>query len=114
MIARDAHGCQSLYFGHVGQRWLVATEPKAITAEFEFQRPIRPAALAQYLSFSFVPGRGMMLEDLYECEAGHVVELRSGHEPRITRTFQFEEHDWDESKLNIGVNDHDNDFVWID
>lgn len=93
-IARDPAGCQSLYYGRVGSRWLVATEPKAITAEVHFEKRIRRAAIAQYLAFSFVPGHSTMLENLFEAEAGHVITLRCGEEPCITRSFHFEEDEW--------------------
>lgn len=94
-VARDPTGCQSLYYGRVGRRWLVATEPKAITAEVAFERRIRPAAIAQYLAFSFVPGGGTMLEELYEVEAGHVVTLEHAATPQVRRVFCFEQEEWD-------------------
>jgi asparagine synthase (glutamine-hydrolysing) len=91
-IARDAVGTQSLFHGRVGERWLAATEPKAITCQPGFSRRIRPGALAQYLAFSFVPGEGTMLEDLWEVPAGHAVTFGKTGEPRLTRYFFFE-HD---------------------
>ncbi|MEZ6138530.1 MAG: asparagine synthase-related protein [Pirellulaceae bacterium] len=93
-IARDAVGCQSLYYGRAGSRWLVATEPKAITSEASFAKRLRPSAIAQYLAFSFVPGSGTMLENLYEAEAGHLVHLCNGDEPRVERYFQFEDDEY--------------------
>ena len=41
-------------------------EPKAIWGVPGFPRRLRAAALAQYLTFSFVPGEGTMLEDIFE------------------------------------------------
>ncbi len=94
-VARDPAGCQSLYDGRVGTRWLLATEPKAITAEVAFQRRIRPASIAQYLAFSFVPGGGTMLEELYEVKAGHVVTLDHAAMPQVQRMFCSEQEEWD-------------------
>ena len=95
-IARDAVGTQSLYYGRVefpevGTRWLVATEPKAITEESTFQPRLRPESVAQYLAFSFVPAERTMLEDLYEAEAGWQIRLRSNQPPIRKRCFRFEE-----------------------
>jgi asparagine synthase (glutamine-hydrolysing) len=109
-ILRDPTGCQSLYYGRVGGRWLVASEPKAFTSEAEFSKRIRPAAIAQYLAFSFVPGRETMLEDVFEAEAGHLIRLRCGEEPEIVRTFRFEDHEWCESQPPGDRDEH----YWIE
>lgn len=93
-IARDPTGCQSLYYGQVGLRWLIGTEPKCISGESNFERNIRPASLAQYLAFSFVPGRHTMLEDLFEAEAGHTLTFSADQPPKVERHFQFETREW--------------------
>jgi len=93
MIARDSVGTQSLFYGRGRDRWLFATEPKAITAQPEFQRSLRPAAVAQYLTFSFVPGSGTMLDHLWEVQAGHAVELTKQPTPVSHRYFFFESHE---------------------
>ena len=94
IIARDAVGSQSLYYGRmhdpkIGTRWLVATEPKAITLEKSFQAKIRAESVAQYLAFSFVPAEHTMLEDVFEAEAGWQIELRGELEPKRRRKFFF-------------------------
>ena len=94
-IGRDPTGCQSLSFGRIGNQWLVATEPKAITSEKRFQRTIRPSAIALYLSCSFVPGSETALENLYELPAGHIAQLRPGRDPIISRYFDFEDDEFD-------------------
>lgn len=90
-LSRDGAGNRTAFYGRCGMRWLFGIEPKAITAVPEFARRIRPAALAQYLACSFVPGRGTMLEDLFELQAGTTVSLRSEEPPQITRWFRFED-----------------------
>ncbi len=89
-IVRDGAGCRTVYYGKHDSRWLFAIEPKAITRVPGFRKTIRPAALAQYLSCSFVPGSGTMLENLWELPAGHAVRLEPDHEPKLTRWFDFE------------------------
>jgi asparagine synthase (glutamine-hydrolysing) len=90
-ITRDGAGNRTVFYGRCGSRWLFGIEPKAITAVPEFSKHIRPAALAQYLACSFVPGSGTMLKDLLELQAGHTVTLKSGREPTLHRWFRFEE-----------------------
>ncbi|MEM7479145.1 MAG: asparagine synthase-related protein [Planctomycetota bacterium] len=105
VVARDMTGCQSLYYGAMtdsqGQkRWLVASEPKAITSELSFRKTLRPASLAQYLAFSFVPAQFTMLEEVFEVEAGTAVELSSNSDPKVTRVFDFESQEY-----SSGTND---------
>lgn len=90
-LTRDGAGNRTVFYGRCGERWLFGIEPKAITTVPDFTKRIRPAALAQYLACSFVPGRGTILEDLFELQAGSTVSLRSGEEPQITGWFRFED-----------------------
>jgi asparagine synthase (glutamine-hydrolysing) len=90
-ITRDGAGNRTVFYARRGDDWLFGIEPKAITAVAAFSKRIRPAALAQYLACSFVPGWGTMLEDLYELKAGHTVTLQSGQPARLCRWFRFEE-----------------------
>lgn len=115
-IARDPVGTQSLYYGWVPfdslpdsgpNRWLVATEPKAITSHPAFDRIVRPAALAQYLTFSFIPGHQTMLEKLYQVEAGSMVNLHSERQPERISYFLFELEE--EAERFAGLSERD----WI-
>jgi asparagine synthase (glutamine-hydrolysing) len=92
-VIRDPAGGRTVFYGRLGGRWLIAVEPKGIWSAPGFSRRMRPAAVAQYFAFSFVPGSGTMLEDLWELPAGHRVELRAGAEPRLIRHFAFEHLD---------------------
>lgn len=108
-IARDAHGCQSLFYGRCGARWLVATEPKAITGEAEFVSRIRVAGIAEYLSFSFTPTHQTMLEDVSQATAGALIGLRDGHAPTIRRYFNAADA---EVSRHAAHPDQDDDY-WI-
>jgi len=77
-VARDAAGARTCCYGHHGDRWHIAAEPKGIWQLPGFSRRIRPAAVAQYFTYSFIPGNGTMLEDIWELPAGHYVHLKSG------------------------------------
>ena len=107
-LARDGAGMRTAFYGRVGDDWLIASEPKGITSERGFEKRIRPAAIAQYLSFSFTPGESKMLENLFEVPCGHVVSLRSGEKPRTTNLFPFEQEEPAE------YSDSEDDQFWID
>ena len=90
-LARDGAGNRTVFYGRCETRWLFGIEPKAITAAPGFSKRIRPAALAQYLACSFVPGQGTMLENLFELQAGTTVSLHNDGTTESLRWFRFEE-----------------------
>ncbi len=92
-LARDGAGQRTLYHAKIGPRLCFAVEPKALWGLPGFSRRIRPAALAQYFSFSFVPGSGTMLADLHEVEPGCIVSFGPDGQPRTQRFFRGEEGD---------------------
>jgi len=86
-LIRDAAGARACCYGRHGSRWHIAAEPKGIWQLPGFSRRIRPAAVAQYFTYSFIPGNGTMLEDIWELPAGHYVRLMSGHQAELHRWF---------------------------
>jgi len=96
-LSRDGAGNRTLFYAQHSGRWCFGIEPKAITTLPGFSKRIRPAALAQYLACSFVPGSGTMLEGLYELQAGHTVTLAPQREPVVQRWFHFEREEPAES-----------------
>ncbi|MDP6446364.1 MAG: asparagine synthase-related protein [Pirellulaceae bacterium] len=90
-LFRDGAGQRTIYYGRCGDRWAFGVEPKAIWQLPQFSRRLRPPAIAQYLTFSFVPGEGTMLEGLYELPAGHAVTLDANGGRELQRLFEFED-----------------------
>ncbi|MBU2547083.1 MAG: asparagine synthase C-terminal domain-containing protein [Proteobacteria bacterium] len=95
-LFRDGAGARTVYFGRHEGRFVFAVEPKGVLAMPGFPRRLRPGAVAQYLTFSFIPGPGTMLEDLAELPAGHRVMVREGGPPEVSRYFRFEDLDKEE------------------
>ncbi|MGI0117950.1 asparagine synthetase B family protein [Zooshikella sp. RANM57] len=89
-LIRDGSGQKTLYFGQVEQTLFFAVEPKAIHQLPHFSPQLNYAALAQYLSFSFVPGCNTMLKGLYELPAGHYLTWKN-NEYALKRYFLFEQ-----------------------
>ena len=86
-LVRDGVGGRTLYYGQHDGRLFFAIEPKGVLAAPGFPRRLRPAAVAQYLSFSFVPGSATMLEGLFELPAGHILRWDGAGSPSLRRTF---------------------------
>ncbi|MEQ8767454.1 MAG: asparagine synthase-related protein [Planctomycetota bacterium] len=105
-LMRDGAGRRTIYWALHEERLRFAIEPKGILAAPSFPRRIRPAAIAQYLAFSFVPGSGTMLEGVHELPAGHVLHWRAGDtEVRLERVFQPEK---------CGRDQEDDPEFWIE
>ncbi|MCC6215783.1 MAG: asparagine synthase [Polyangiaceae bacterium] len=91
-LMRDAAGVRTAYHARAAGRVLFAVEPKGVLACPDLPRRPRPAALAQYLTFSFVPGEGTLLEGVRELLPGHAHSFQGGEE-RVVRHFRFEERE---------------------
>ncbi|MCX4026876.1 7-cyano-7-deazaguanine synthase [Endozoicomonas sp. SM1973] len=103
-LIRDGAGQKTLYFSQINQSLFFAVEPKAIHQLSLFTPQLNNSALAQYLSFSFVPGCNTMLKGLYELPAGHYLTWKN-HEYSIKRYFLFEQ---EVMKENHQYHDADN------
>ncbi len=92
VVARDALGVRTAYWGSHRGRVLVGVEPKAVLAAPGFPRTLDVGAIGQFLTFSFVPGERCTLRDLREIPAGHrlEVDLATG-DTRTVRWFFHEE-----------------------
>ncbi|MCI5161409.1 MAG: hypothetical protein D3917_05165 [Candidatus Electrothrix sp. AX5] len=77
-LARDPAGLRTIYYGLYNDRFIFAVEPQGIWAWSGFARNLRPAAVAQYLAYGFVPGKETMLENLWELPPGHTVTFARG------------------------------------
>ena len=77
-LARDPAGLRTIYYGLYNDRFVFAVEPKGVLAWSGFARNLRPAAVAQYLAYGFVPGTETMLENLWELPPGHTVTFAQG------------------------------------
>ncbi|MCI5210898.1 MAG: hypothetical protein D3910_19415, partial [Candidatus Electrothrix sp. ATG2] len=97
-LARDPVGLRTIYYGLYNDRFIFAVEPQGVLAWSGFDRTLRPAAVAQYLSYGFVPGSGTMLENLWELPPGHTVTFAQGKVAAPRRFFSFEQVDKKEQR----------------
>ncbi|MEM0969260.1 MAG: asparagine synthase C-terminal domain-containing protein [Verrucomicrobiota bacterium] len=103
-LLRDGSGRRSLYLTKIGSRWAFSIEPKGLHALPQFPRNLRPAAIAQFLSFSFIPGKDTMFQGLWEVPAGHWVTLDPEDAEPSFQSYFLPERCSDEAPL---LNDHE-------
>ena len=88
VLTRDAAGNRTAYYGRLADgRWAAAAEAQAVRRLPQFEARIRPQAVAEFLTFSFVPGAATMCEELFELTPGTRVRLRTGREPEVETLF---------------------------
>ena len=90
-LVRDGVGARTLVWTTQGGRTRFNVESKGLVCDPSVPRRLRPGAVAQYLSFSFIPGKGTMLEGIEELLPGHTLTLKPGRAPTQTRWFHFED-----------------------
>ncbi|HSK18809.1 MAG TPA: asparagine synthase (glutamine-hydrolyzing) [Longimicrobiales bacterium] len=77
-VARDRLGIKPLYYMEQGNRFLFASESKAILRYGGFEPTLDPSALHQYLALRYVPGPGGMFREIRKLPAAHYAVFRDG------------------------------------
>ncbi len=93
-LVRDPAGVKALYWTRHADRLVFASEIKALFADPKVARRIRPAAVSEYLSFSFVPGENTMFADIFELQPGCVLTA-TPRQMTVRRHFVFESQEPD-------------------
>ncbi len=78
LLARDRIGIKPLYYYHTNNRFIFASEIKAILEDPGVQRQVNFQALYDYLGFEFVPAPQTMFEGIYKLPAGHYLLYENG------------------------------------
>ena len=74
-LARDRIGEKPLYWGWAGQTLVFGSELKALRRHRDFPTSICREALAQYLSFAYVPAPRSIHPGIYKLEPGCILEV---------------------------------------
>lgn len=77
-LARDRVGIKPLYYLHLGNRFLFASETKSLLCYREWSPTLNPRAVDDYLSLRYVPGDTTMFKELKRLPAGHYLTYRKG------------------------------------
>jgi asparagine synthase (glutamine-hydrolysing) len=108
LLARDHAGVKPLYYTVSGGTLLFASEIKSLLAVPSVRNELNNEALADYLTFLWVPGEATMLRDIKKLEAGHYLVWQNSH-VEVKRWFSLDykpvegrpESDWIEETRSI-------------
>ena len=88
LLARDRAGKKPLYWHDDGRRIVFASELKALLADPSVPRAPDPAAIADYLTFQYVPAPGSILAGVRKLPAAHYL-LCDANGPRVARYWEL-------------------------
>ncbi|MGH8549276.1 MAG: asparagine synthase (glutamine-hydrolyzing) [Methylococcales bacterium] len=86
-LARDRIGEKPLYYGVVGNRFLFASELKAVRAVAEGELRIDRDVVAEFMQFGYIPAPGSIYSGIAKLQPGHYVQVRSPFEVGSPRRF---------------------------
>jgi asparagine synthase (glutamine-hydrolysing) len=77
-LARDPVGIKPLYWTRAGERFLFASEIKALLQDEAVPRRVNREGLHHYLTYLYVPAPGTMFEGIHELPPGHRLVWEKG------------------------------------
>ena len=79
ILARDRIGVKPLYYA-VGTKCLVfGSEVKAILADPEIRRQVRPEIIDRFLMFYYLPGEDTLFKDIFKVAPGCYITVKDGN-----------------------------------
>lgn len=77
-LARDRLGIKPLHYFVGNERFLFASELKAIVKDEHIDRRINPVGLRHYLRYRYIPAPYTIWNDMYKLEPGHTLLYQNG------------------------------------
>ncbi len=78
ILSRDRHGIKPLYYTKTGQKFLFASEVKAIFADNSIERSFNPEGLSELFTFWSTTLPKTVFKNIYEVEPGTMLILHRG------------------------------------
>lgn len=78
LLARDRVGIKPLYYSFNSQRFIFASEIKALIADRSVRRDIDPEGIDRFLTFMYMPGEKTLFRDIFKLDAGHFLTAQNG------------------------------------
>ena len=72
-LARDRLGKKPLYYYQDEERFIFASEIKAIVRDPSVRRKLKPDAVVDYFAYNYVPGPGTIFQGIHKLPAGHIM-----------------------------------------
>jgi asparagine synthase (glutamine-hydrolysing) len=83
-LARDRLGKKPLYYARYADRFVVASELKAVLADPAFPREIEPSAIPLYLKYGYIPSPATIYRHAFKLPPGHFATL-TGDDLQVRR-----------------------------
>jgi asparagine synthase (glutamine-hydrolysing) len=83
ILGRDRFGKKPLYYWHAGDRLVFGSEIKSLLANPAVPRRLRSGAIADYLTFGYIPTPDTFFEGVRSVPPGHVLIAAKGSEPTL-------------------------------
>ena len=90
LLARDRLGIKPLYYGVFGDRLVFGSEVKTLLTLPEVQRNLDWAAVQHLFTFLSTSATRSIVEGVRKLEPGHLLTVRDGGRPQITRYWELE------------------------
>ena len=84
VLARDRVGKKPLYYLRAGDRFLFASETKAILEVLSRVPDVNTDALLEFLTFGYLAGDAAVFRDMFRVPPGSTLVLDAGRAPQIT------------------------------
>jgi asparagine synthase (glutamine-hydrolysing) len=99
LLARDRLGIKPLYLYEDEEKWVFASEIKAILQCPGVRRRIDPESLDRFMTFEYIPAPGSIFKDIRKLPQGHYCQIRGREqETRPFWTLQPAELPWKEAE----------------
>ncbi|MCO5397488.1 asparagine synthase (glutamine-hydrolyzing) [Ralstonia soli] len=98
-LARDRMGEKPLYYGFVGERFVFASEQKAIHAVFGDQLQIDRDALGEFMRFGYIPAPKSIYRGISKLLPGHFLRLKARNSPEAQPQVFWEIGDASQAEL---------------
>ena len=82
LLARDRFGIKPLYYHHSDNRFLFASEIKAIISYAPDLKQIRPASLADFFTYRYIPSPYTIYQDIHKLEPATYL-LKHGNKTKV-------------------------------
>lgn len=94
-LIRDGAGRRTLFYAKQGNIFTFGIEQKALSQLNRFERKLKQSSIVKYFSFSFIPERDTMLEDIFELKPNTIVSyhpIKGISEQKFLNLDSLEKH----------------------
>lgn len=96
-LARDRVGIKPLYYALTDRSLVFGSEIKAILADPDVKREIRPEIIGRFLSFLYVPGNDTLFQNIHKLDPGCSMLVKNGR----TQIRQYWDLQFSERKQSV-------------